>query len=144
MTGKIKGRTVYVLTRKNKADDDDTDIYVGSTSLPLEQRLYCHRKDAKLLVNRNNKLYKRMYGVVLQNWEILPLLGRICGKKEAFELEKNGLGYSGPALTHIYQLQIRLTGKRTYNVWQNIVKKTKKRNGFTVVSVTLQLRINLT
>ena len=117
MSDEIKQRTVYVLTRKNKADDDDSDIYVGSTSRPLWRRFAEHRKDAKWLVNRNNKLYKRMHEVGLQNWEILPLLGRTCGKKEAFELEKNGLGYSGPALTHIYQLQIRLTGKRIYNVW---------------------------
>ena len=28
MSGEIKQRIVYVLTRKDKADDDDTDIYV--------------------------------------------------------------------------------------------------------------------
>ena len=102
MSDEIKNRTVYVLTRKNKADDDGTDIYVGSTSLPSWERLCCHRKDAKLLVNRNNKLYKRMYEVGLQNWEILPLLGRTCGKKKAFELEKKWIRVLGASLnTHL-------------------------------------------
>ena len=46
----IKERIVYVLTRKNKADDGNNDIYVGSTE--------------------NNRLYKRMKEVGLDNWEI--------------------------------------------------------------------------
>ena len=29
MASEIKTRIVYVLTRINKSDDDDTDIYVG-------------------------------------------------------------------------------------------------------------------
>ena len=98
MADEIKQRTVYVLTRKNKADDDDSDIYVGSTSQPLWRRFADHRKDAKWSINRNNKLYKRMYEVGLQNWEILPLLGRTCGKKEAFELEKKWIRVLGAGL----------------------------------------------
>lgn len=84
----VKYRIVYVLTRTNKADDDDTDIYVGSTSQSLEQRLRIHRHDAKRPGNKNNRLYVRMNEVGIENWEILPLLGRTCDKKQAYELEK--------------------------------------------------------
>ena len=88
MTDKIKQRIVYVLTRKNKTDDDDSDLYVGCMSQPLERRLQGHRKDAQRSGRENNRLYKRMREVGLENWEILPLLGRTCGKKEVFELER--------------------------------------------------------
>ena len=44
MADEIKQRTVYVLTRKNKADNDDSDIYLGSTSQPLWRRFADHRK----------------------------------------------------------------------------------------------------
>ena len=60
----IKNRTVYVLTRTNKADDDDSDIYVGSTSKPLERRLAGHIQLAKNFIERgcseNNRLFVRM------------------------------------------------------------------------------------
>ena len=39
MADEIKESTVDVLTRTNKADGDDTDIYVGSTSQSLKERL---------------------------------------------------------------------------------------------------------
>ena len=88
----IKQRIVYVLTRKNKADDDDADMYVGCTSVSLKRRLHCHRSRAKNFIKcgfkENNRLYKRMNEVGLGNWEILPLLGRTCGKKEAFSGEQ--------------------------------------------------------
>ena len=87
-TDKIKQRIVYVLTRKNKSDDDDTDIYVGSTSRSLEQRLCCHRCDAIRPGNENNRLYKRMREVGLENWEIFPLLSRACGIKTIREVER--------------------------------------------------------
>ena len=64
MTSEIKQRFVYVLTRTNKADDDDTDIYVGSTSLSLRQRLWMHRSDVK---RSNSKLYERMRTVGIYN-----------------------------------------------------------------------------
>ena len=93
MVDEIKERTVYVLTRKNKADDDDTDIYVGSTSLPLWKRSCCHKQRAKNFIeigcSKNNRLYVRMNEIGLENWEILPLLARTCSKKEICEVEKN-------------------------------------------------------
>ena len=89
----IKNRIVYVLTRKDKADDDDTDIYVGSTSLPLEKRFSLHRYNANNFMDRgysgNNRLYVRMNEIGLGNWEILPLLSRMCGIKTIREVEKN-------------------------------------------------------
>ena len=88
MADEIKERTVYVLTRKNKADDDDSDIYVGSTSRTLEQRFVVHRSDAIRSGNENNRLYKRMREIGLGNWEILPLLAWVCGIKEIREVER--------------------------------------------------------
>ena len=38
----IKNRTVYMLCRTDKTEDDGTDIYVGSTSKSLEKRLCEH------------------------------------------------------------------------------------------------------
>ena len=72
MTDKVKQRIVYVLTRKNKADDDGSDMYLGCTSLPLERRLCCHRSDAQKPEHGNNRLYKRMREIGLKSWEILP------------------------------------------------------------------------
>ena len=88
MSEEIKQRIVYVLTRKDKADDDGTDIYVGSTSLPLERRLYLHRQAAVIPGNGNNRLYKRMNGIGLDNWKVLPLLSRMCGIKTIREIER--------------------------------------------------------
>ena len=64
---------------------------MGCTSQPLGERLQRHRKDAQRSGYENNRLYKWMREVGLEKWEILPLLSRTCGKKEAFELERNWL-----------------------------------------------------
>ena len=40
----------------------------------------------------NNRLYVRMREVGIENWEILPLLSRMCGKKEVYEVEKKWIG----------------------------------------------------
>ena len=85
MSSEIKQRFVYVLTRTNKADDDETDVYVGSTSLSLRQRLQIHRCVSK---SNNSKLYERMREVGINNWEIIPLLQRTCDKKTIWELER--------------------------------------------------------
>ena len=92
MPNGIKNRTMYVLTRINKADNDDTDIYVGSTSLLLNQRLYTHRCDAKKQRYKNNRLQKRMREEGLENWEILPLLSRQCGVKTMNGLVRKWIG----------------------------------------------------
>ena len=78
-----------MLTRTNKADDDNSDLYVGSTSRSFEIRLRGHWNDTQRPGNENNSLYKRMREAGLQNWEVLPLLSRVCDKKKTiYELEK--------------------------------------------------------
>ena len=88
MTDDIKPWIVCVLTRTNKADDDDSDLYMGSTSRSLEIRLRGHWNDAQRSGNESNHLYKRMREVGLQNWEVLLLLSRVCDKKTIYALEK--------------------------------------------------------
>lgn len=70
----IKPRTVYLLKRTDKPDDG-TEIYVGSTSKTLKQRLKDHRGETqrKRKVNKS-KLYTRMLEVGVNNWEIVLLL----------------------------------------------------------------------
>ena len=98
MSDEIKQRTVYVLTRKEKTGNDDTDIYVGSTSQPLPQRLNNHKRDAIRPGNENNRLYVRMNEVRLDNWEILPLLSRTCDIKTIREVEKKWVKVLGADL----------------------------------------------
>ena len=93
----IKNRTVYLLKRTDK-DDDDTDIYVGSTSQPLKQRLRIHKYDARRVGYENDKLYKRMREVDLRSWEILPLFCRTCDIKTIRELERKWIGVIGADL----------------------------------------------
>ena len=87
MSSENKQRIVYVLTRTNKADDDDTDIYIGSTSQSLNDRLGQHRYKADV-IKENSKLYERMREVGTSNFEILPLLSRTCDIKTIRELER--------------------------------------------------------
>ena len=86
----IKNRTVYVLCRKDKPEDG-TDLYIGSTSQPLKERLRCHKKDAQRLKNGNIRLYKRMNENGLENWKIIPLLTFACDKKQFSS--SNGIGF---------------------------------------------------
>ena len=89
----IRQRIVYVLTRKDKTEDDDTDIYVGSTSQNLGGRFMGHVSRAKNFIkdgySENNRLYARMNEIGLDNWEILPLLAQTCDIKTIREVEKN-------------------------------------------------------
>ena len=117
--GEIKQRIVYVLTRKNKADGDDTDIYVGSTSKPLNDRLCCHRCDAIRPGYENNRLYARMNAIGLGNWEILPLLSRTCDIKTIREVEKNWVRILGADLNTYSPI----TNKKEYNALYYINNK---------------------
>lgn len=94
MSNGIKQRIVYVLTRTNKADDDDTDLYVGSTSIPLSQTMHMcnHRCIAIKKGYKNNRLYKRMREVGLKNWEAFPLLSRTCDVRTIRELVRKWVG----------------------------------------------------
>ena len=91
----IKQRTVYVLTPMNKADDDDTDVYVGSTSMSLKQRLAGHRYNVK---RSDSKLYRRMGEVGVNNWEIVPLFQRTCDKETILGLERKWVKIMGADL----------------------------------------------
>ena len=79
-----KERLVYLLERTDKPYDG-TDVYVGSTSRSLRQRLWEHRYDATRL---DNKLYKRMREVGADKWKVTLLLLRTCDKKTIRELER--------------------------------------------------------
>ena len=72
----VKKRTVYCLTKKTP--DENYDVYVGSTSMSLSERLRCHKKDCLRIGNEGNKLYERMRQVGLKNWKIVPLLILEC------------------------------------------------------------------
>ena len=88
----IKNRTVYVLCRTDKPEDG-TDIYIGSTSWPLKERMWEHRYSAKKFKRRgrseNNRLYKRMVDVGIYNWRLIPLVTFACNQKTIFEFERD-------------------------------------------------------
>ena len=54
----IKPRTVYLLRRTDKEEDDGTDLYVGSTSANLKDRLWKHKSCVIGLVNFTPKCEK--------------------------------------------------------------------------------------
>ena len=43
----MKNRTVYMICRTDKVEDDGVDIYAGSTSSSLEKRLQEHRNSSR-------------------------------------------------------------------------------------------------
>ena len=83
----IKQRTVYLLQRTDKIYDG-TDIYVGSTSTSLRERLRKLRDRSKLEKYENTKLYKKMCEVGVDSWKIISLLSIECDKKTILKLEK--------------------------------------------------------
>ena len=92
---KLIPRTVYLLKRTDK-EYDGTDIYVGSTSQPLPQRLTTHRSHSKIC---NSKLYRRMDDVGPQKWEIAPLaVIPKCTRTEILNVEKIWTGFLNPDL----------------------------------------------
>ena len=85
----IKERTVYCISKI--VPDDIYDMYVGSTSRPLRDRLSIHKCLATLSSNTNNKFYMRMNEVGLDKWEIKPLLILNCDKEQIRKFEKKWL-----------------------------------------------------
>ena len=85
----IKLRTVYKVCRTDKPDDG-TDIYMGSTSQPLQQQLGQHMYNVlnRLDDCKNNKLCVKIHEVGLSNWKVLPLIQVKCDSKsiKVFEL----------------------------------------------------------
>ena len=82
-------RTIYLLCNENS--DFGRDVYVGSTSLPLAQRLACHKCDSARNGNVGNKLYTRMREVGLESWVIRPLLSLECSRDEIRVFERTWL-----------------------------------------------------
>ena len=101
MSDEIKNQTVYMLCRKDKKEDG-TDIYIGSTSRPLEERFREHKKRARKFkmfgYNEDNKLSTRMNDVGLMNWKMVPLLTFACDQKTIFEFEKKWIDLMGSGL----------------------------------------------
>ena len=83
----IKARTVYLLKRTDK-ENDGTDIYVGSTSMDLKERLWSHKSSSKSKRYCNTKLYKKMCEVGIDDWEIVPLLTFKCDKNTILGFER--------------------------------------------------------
>ena len=128
MSDEIKQRIVYVLTRKDKADDDDTDIYVGSTSQSLEKRLSQHKDTAKNFMKRgcseNNRLFVRMNEIGLDNWEVSPLALRTCDIKTIREVERKWIRVLGADLNSYSPITDQKEYKsRYYENNKNAIKK---------------------
>ena len=91
----IKNWTVDVLCRKDKPEDG-TDLYIGSTSRFLKERLWEHQKKVRkfkmLGYSVNNKLFSRMSDVGIRNWNIIPLVKFSCHKKKPFS-SANWIGF---------------------------------------------------
>ena len=58
--------------------------------MTLDKRLKYHISDAKKLndKSKDNKLYRRMREVGLNNWEMVPLLVMTCDKKTIVKYER--------------------------------------------------------
>ena len=99
---KLTPRTVYLLKRTDKKYNG-TDIYVGSTSLPLPIRLSIHRSQSKVC---SSKLYRRMDEVRPQKREIVPLVVvPSCGKIEILNFEKSWVALLNPDLNMLSPIQ---------------------------------------
>ena len=85
MSGGIKNRAVYMLCRT----DGGTDIYIGSTSCPLEKRFANHKYRAgnPSRFYSGSKLYKKMREVGVQHWKIIPLLTFACNWETIHKFE---------------------------------------------------------
>ena len=82
----IRTRTVYFLTKR--VPDENYDVYVGSTSLRLTERLQKQKSKAKHEKFGKSKVFKRMIEVGLENWMIVPLLTLDCTKEEIRSFER--------------------------------------------------------
>lgn len=119
MASEIKERTVYLLKRTDKPYDC-TDIYVGSTSQPLKERLRCHKKDAGICTSRLNM---RMREVGKYNWRVIPLLSFTCDKKTICEFEREWVKVLNTDLNTNSPLD------EDHNVIKNEISKQHYRDG---------------
>ena len=82
----VKKRVVYLLC--HEGSDMGVDVYVGSTSQTLAKRLRNHKFDSERIGNEDNKLYKRMQTVGLENWVMRPLFTLECTRDEIRVFER--------------------------------------------------------
>ena len=130
MSDEIKNRTIYMLCRKDKTEDDGTGLYIGSTTRPLGEWLRKHKKRARefkmLGYSGDNKLFTRLNDVGLMNWKMMPLLTFACDKKTIFEFEKQWIGLIGPGLNTI----LAITDRKEYKaVYPKVNKEAVGRRG---------------
>ena len=76
----VKKRTVYCLTKK--VSDENYDVYVRSTSIPLSRRLRILKCSCQQGFCGDNKLFARMREVGVENWTITALFQKTCTKDE--------------------------------------------------------------
>ena len=119
-----------MLCRTDKPDDDGTDIYVGSTSKPLKERLRKHRSNAKNFLKRgyteNHKLYTRMNDVGVWNWNTIPLVMFACDQKTIFEFQRDWIQILKTDLNMIFPVTDRKKYKAEYR--KNNKDAIRKRN----------------
>ena len=97
----IRQRVVYLMRRTDKRDDG-TDVYVGSTSRSLRERMWDHRAAAKLGAC---KLNTRMKETGIHNWEIMALLTCECNEKEICGYEKSWIESLKPDLNKNFPIK---------------------------------------
>ena len=121
----IKPRTVYLLRRTDK-ENDGTDLYVGSTSVNLKERLLNHKRCA--IDNWTSKLYIKMQEIGVNNWQIVPLFTFLCDKKTIREFERKCVEVLIPnlntysPLSDNYEKRCRQSDRELYH--RNIQNKT--------------------
>ena len=125
-SNEIKNRTVYMLCRT----DGGNDIYIGSTSQPLEGRFNAHKQNAgnpsNLKYHGGSKLYKKMREVGIHKWKIVPLLTFACNQKTIFEFEQEWLRATGANLNTALPVDEDLVKRATNLKYRKNNKETKR------------------
>ena len=116
----IKPRTVYLLRQTDKEEDDGTDLYIGSTSKKLKERLSNHKSYTRIV---SNKLYTKMLETGVNNWEIIPLLSRTCNRNTIREVERKWIRILNADLNTFSPIN-------TENEWKNTGKEKMKRERY--------------
>ena len=84
----VKPRTIFMVTRKNKPADDNSDIFIGSTCNPHGPNISDYIWHVYNGDYNNSKICLRMNATGVRNWEVRPILTRSCTLKEILEIRK--------------------------------------------------------